>query len=100
MIIDELDRCKLTYAVTLVEKIKHLFCVEKFVFLLVMNKVQLEESIRCVYGQNIDASTYLQKFINVECSLQKNIGINSHTNDYSEYCESFYKRHEWQEFDK
>ena len=64
IIIDELDRCKPTFAVEIIEKIKHLFSVKNVVFILVMNMAQLEESIKSVYGQNIDAHTYLQKFIN------------------------------------
>jgi hypothetical protein len=98
VIIDELDRCKPTYAVALVEKIKHLFSVENIVFVLVVHKAQLEEAIRCVYGQNIDASIYLQKFITIECTLSKNLGMDN-TNDYTAYCQRLYKLHELQEFD-
>ena len=61
IIIDELDRCKPTYAVEIIEKIKHLFSVNNIVFVLVMNKKQLEESVKCIYGQEIDAHAYLQK---------------------------------------
>jgi len=70
-IIDELDRCKPTYALELIEKIKHLFSVKHIVFVLVMHANQLEESVKCVYGQNIDARTYLNKFINIECKFSK-----------------------------
>jgi len=49
IIIDELDRCKPTFAVEVIEKIKHIFSVKNVVFVLVMNKGQLEESIRSVY---------------------------------------------------
>jgi hypothetical protein len=71
VIIDELDRCKPTFAVELLEKIKHLFSVKNVIFVLVMNKNQLEESIKNVYGQNVDAHTYLQKFISFEVQLPK-----------------------------
>jgi len=93
IIIDELDRCKPTYAIELIERIKHLFSVKNIVFILVMHKKQLEESIRCLYGQNIDATSYLQKFINIDCRLPKNTepqGIN----DYKKYCERLYDLHE------
>ncbi|MDY0225466.1 MAG: P-loop NTPase fold protein [Desulfomicrobium apsheronum] len=69
VIVDELDRCKPTFAVEMLEKIKHLFSVKNVVFVLVMNKMQLEESIKSVYGVNVDAHTYLQKFINIEAKL-------------------------------
>ena len=74
IIIDELDRCKPTYAVEVIEKVKHLFSVQKVVFVLVMHRNQLEEAVKSVYGQNIDAHTYLQKFINIETSLPKRNG--------------------------
>ena len=95
IIIDELDRCKPTFAVEIVEKIKHLFSVENVVFLLVMNKSQLEESIRSVYGSNIDAATYLQKFVNVEARLPKRSG-DRYTNDLSAYLKILFKKHELQ----
>ncbi|MGM8889686.1 KAP family P-loop NTPase fold protein [Psychrobacter sp. 1Y1] len=71
IIIDELDRCKPSFAVEILEKIKHLFLVEGVVFVLSMHHEQLEESIKKVYGQNIDAHTYLQKFIDYPTRLPK-----------------------------
>ena len=73
IIVDELDRCKPTFAIQMLEKIKHLFAVKNVVFVLVMNKEQLEESIKCVYGQGIDATMYLQKFIHLETQLPKQL---------------------------
>ncbi len=87
IIIDELDRCRPTYAVEVIEKIKHLFSVKNVVFVLVMNKKQLEESIRCVYGREIDAHIYLQKFINLETTIPKRIeDTDIDKNDIQRYC--------------
>jgi len=93
IIIDELDRCKPTYAVEIIEKIKHLFSVKNVVFVLVMHKEQLEEAVKSVYGVNIDARTYLQKFINIETILPKRIG-ETHTNDVKTYSQKLYDAHE------
>ncbi len=93
IIIDELDRCKPTYAVELIEKVKHLFSVKNVVFLLVMHKKQLEEAVKCVYGQNIDSHTYLQKFINIETSLPKRIG-DKYANDLAKYSEHLFDLHQ------
>ena len=90
---DELDRCKPIYALNLMEKIKHLFSVKHIVFLLVMNKEQLEQSVRCLYGPNIDARTYLQKFINIECKLPRNVN-DRFGNDYTKYCKTLLELHE------
>jgi len=92
-IIDELDRCKPTYALELIEKVKHLFSVKHIVFVLVMHTDQLEESVKCVYGQNIDARTYLQKFIYVECKLPKNT-LGLYENDYIKYCNALSELHQ------
>jgi len=62
-IIDELDRCRPDFAVRLVERIKHFFDVPNLVFVLLLNRSQLEAAIRGIYGQSIDANAYLSKFI-------------------------------------
>ncbi len=93
IIIDELDRCKPTYAVDIIEKVKHLFSVKNVVFVLVMHKEQLEESVKSVYGQNIDAHTYLQKFINIEISLPKKTD-GRYGNDIKEYNEMLYNSYQ------
>lgn len=93
IIIDELDRCKPSFAVEVIEKIKHLFSVPNVVFVLVMHKEQLEEAIKCVYGSNIDAHTYLQKFINIETSIPKRTG-DRYSNDVSVYTKRLLKLHE------
>ena len=69
-IIDELDRCRPNYAVELLENIKHLFHVTGVVFVLSVDKTQLGNAIRGVYGSDlIDATEYLRRFIDVEYSL-------------------------------
>ncbi|MFM5647660.1 P-loop NTPase fold protein [Aeromonas veronii] len=73
-VIDELDRCRPDFALDLLENIKHLFSVSGITFLLVMNRKQLEESVKCRYGDGIDSVTYLQKFINVWLSLPRTSG--------------------------
>lgn len=93
IIIDELDRCKPTYAVEIIEKVKHLFSVKNVVFVLVMHRKQLEEAVKNVYGQNIDAHTYLQKFINIEAVLPKITG-DRYISDTKKYCQKLYELHE------
>ena len=93
IIIDELDRCKPTYAVEIIEKVKHLFSVRNVIFVLVMHRKQLEEAVKSIYGQNIDAHTYLQKFINIDATLPKRIS-DRNINDIKKYCQQLYKLHE------
>lgn len=71
-IIDELDRCRPDFALRLLERIKHFFEIKGLYFVLWINKKQLENYISSIYG-NIDTKKYLQKFIDIEAILPKNI---------------------------
>ncbi len=67
--IDELDRCRPSFAMELLERVKHLFDVEKIVFVLSIDKKQLEAITACFYGERIDATEYLRRFIDLDFSL-------------------------------
>jgi len=68
-IIDELDRCRPDYALTLLEIIKHFFAVPNVHFVLGTNLTALENSVKARYGEGIDATQYLQKFVHFRLSL-------------------------------
>lgn len=71
-IIDELDRCRPSYAVEVLEVIKHLFSVQGVVFVLSMDKEQLGHAVRGVYGsESINAEEYLRRFIDIEYAFPK-----------------------------
>ena len=53
--IDELDRSRPSYAVELLEVAKHLFAVDRIVFVLAVNLDQLAHSVRALYGGDFDA---------------------------------------------
>lgn len=67
--VDELDRCRPTYAIELLERVKHLLDIEGLVFVLALDKKQLAHSVRAVYGAEFDAVGYLRRFIDVEFNL-------------------------------
>jgi len=69
--IDELDRCRPSYAIELLESVKHLFDVPNIVFVLSIDKKQLEAITAAVYGERIDAPEYLRRFIDLEYVLPK-----------------------------
>ncbi len=62
ILIDELDRCRPTYAIEMLERIKHLFEVENVVFVLGTDTTQLANSIKAVYGSEFDSRHYLARF--------------------------------------
>ena len=67
--IDELDRCRPSYAVELLEVAKHLFSVDRIVFVLAVNLDQLAHSVRALYGSDFDAKGYLRRFVDVDFYL-------------------------------
>lgn len=69
VVIDELDRCRPSYAVELLETAKHLFTVDRVVFVLAVNRSELAHSIRAVYGGEFDALGYLRRFIDIDFRL-------------------------------
>ena len=58
VVIDELDRCRPTFAVELLERVKHVLNVPGIVFVFGVNMVALRETVKAVYG-DIDAHQYL-----------------------------------------
>ncbi|KAB7645535.1 KAP family P-loop NTPase fold protein [Polymorphobacter fuscus] len=70
IIIDELDRCRPTYAIKLLEEVKHLFDARGVVFVLGMHGDQLAHSVAKAYGARFVASDYLRRFIHRRYSLK------------------------------
>jgi len=91
-IIDELDRCRPNYAVSILEQIKHFFSVPNIVFILSIDKEQLGNAIKGVYGSDhIDAEEYLRRFIDIEYSIpEPEVDIfYNYLYDYFQYDEFF-----------
>jgi len=90
-IVDELDRCRPDYAVAILEQIKHFFSVPNIIFVLSIDKGQLGNAIRGVYGsEQIDADEYLRRFIDIEYSIPEP--------DAGKYCDYLYNYFELNEF--
>lgn len=68
--IDELDRCRPNYAISLLEIVKHIFNVDKFVFIISTDTNQLQHSIKNIYGNEFGANDYLSRFFHRRFSLK------------------------------
>lgn len=91
--VDELDRCCPSYAVKVLERIKHLFSVPNVVFVLSVDKEQLCNAIRGYYGSDlIDANEYLRRFIDIEYQLPEP--------DVDKFCNYLYSTYEFDKFFK
>lgn len=69
VIIDELDRCRPNYAVKLLERMKHYFNDDRITFVFSVNLEELQHIIKHHYGQDFDASRYLDRFFNYRISM-------------------------------
>ncbi|MCD3298235.1 P-loop NTPase fold protein, partial [Clostridium botulinum] len=67
--IDELDRCRPSFAIELLEVIKHLFNIKKITFVISVDKEQLSYSISTLYGQKMDSDGYLRRFFDLEYKI-------------------------------
>ena len=67
--IDELDRCRPSYAVEMLEVIKHFFELDNIIFVIATDTEQLQHAVKAVYGEGFDAQTYLGRFFRRRYSL-------------------------------
>ena len=67
--VDELDRCKPSFAVRLLERIKHYFSNERISFVFSINTSELQHTIKRYYGNDFDAYRYLDRFFDLRMSL-------------------------------
>ena len=67
--IDELDRCKPSYAVKLLEQVKHYMDDDRITFVFALNTLELQHTIRQFYGYGFDANRYLDRFFDIRASL-------------------------------
>lgn len=83
-IIDELDRCRPTFAIELLERTKHIFDVQNIIFVFGMDRKQLSASIKSVYG-SIDVDGYLRRFFDMDFQLPDA--------NAQKFCEHLMERH-------
>ncbi|MDH3380454.1 MAG: KAP family NTPase, partial [Gammaproteobacteria bacterium] len=98
IILDELDRCRPTYALAALEKVKHFFSVEGLVFVFVLNTEQMCASVEQFYGSGIDARQYLHKFIDVECRLPSKELKSRGPSSYKTYSRFLLSEHKFNAF--
>ena len=85
LMVDELDRCRPTYAIEFLEVVKHLFAVKKLVFVLTLNKAEIAASMKAIYGETSDTTGYLRRFFDIEYRLP--------LYDIKPYCEHVLERY-------
>jgi len=68
-LIDELDRCKPTFAIETLEVMKHLFNIPNYIFIISVDLIQLSHSVKTVYGQEMNSEGYLYRFFDYKFKI-------------------------------
>ncbi|MGI5953759.1 KAP family P-loop NTPase fold protein [Dysosmobacter sp.] len=90
IVVDELDRCLPSYAIKVLERLHHLFYgLENVSVLLAVDKLQLDTTVKQIFGENTNVTTYLKKFINFELTLDVGVIEGSFTERYADYIALF-----------
>ena len=80
--IDELDRCKPNFAVSVLERVKHYISLDDRVHIVFsVNRKQLENTVRKHYGEGYDSRNYLSRFFDLVVKIPK-AGIQSYIAPY------------------
>lgn len=92
--IDELDRCNPSYAVRLLERVKHYFSNDFITFVFSVNCSELQHTIKRYYGENFNGCRYLDRFFDSRVSLSQanlegyyqKIGLSNDRHTYEAIC--------------
>ena len=69
VIIDELDRCRPSYALEFLDTVRHLFAADGVMVIMAVNRKELTHSVESVYGPYFKADRYLRRFADLNISL-------------------------------
>jgi len=70
VIFDELDRCKPSYALSILEIVKHFFGIESQIsFIFLCDRKQLSYIVKGIYGESYNGNLYLDRFFHHTISL-------------------------------
>ena len=67
--IDELDRSNPKFVIKLIEQLKHIFEIPNLAFILTVNKKELSNTIKGIYGRKMDGYAYYKKFTTHDFTL-------------------------------
>lgn len=71
-VVDELDRCLPEYAIKVLERLHHIFeNIYNCQVILSIDKSQLENTVKTIYGDKVNLDGYIAKFIDFSITLPK-----------------------------
>ncbi|MBR5471586.1 MAG: hypothetical protein IKU81_05690 [Oscillibacter sp.] len=90
LVVDELDRCLPEYTIKVLERLHHIFdTIPNVQVVLAVDKRQLENTIKGIYGEKVSVRRYLAKFIDFELKLVTGEVTNEVKEVYKQYYDNF-----------
>ena len=90
LLVDELDRCIPNYAIKVLERMHHITAnVKNIQIIYSIDRNQLDETIRKVYGQQVDVKNYLKKFFSISFKLEAGNLSNEFINQHKSLFDKF-----------
>lgn len=90
LLVDELDRCIPNYAIKVLERMHHITTnVKNIQIIYSIDRNQLDETIRKVYGQQVDVKNYLKKFFSISFKLEAGNLSNEFINQHKSLFDKF-----------
>lgn len=94
LMIDELDRCKPSFAIELLETVKHFYNNDKITVIVSTNNYELSNTIRNYYGNDFDGYGYLNKFYDSIISLDR-VNIKEYLQKKLDFCKNTWVWHDF-----
>lgn len=92
IVVDELDRCMPDYAIKILERLHHLFTgLNNTVVIIGVDRKQLDNTIKQIFGESIDCNAYLKKFIDFEIKLDVGSINERFAEKFAKYMDCFYE---------
>ena len=90
LVVDELDRCLPEYTIKVLERLHHIFdSIPNVQVVLAVDKRQLANTIKSIYGEEVSVRRYLAKFIDFELKLSVGEVSDEVKKVYEQYFDNF-----------
>lgn len=90
ILVDDIDRCLPEYSIQVLERLHHIFSdIPNIQLILAIDKEQLRNTIKHIYGEQTSAEKYLAKFISFELQLTEGTLNDQFDKRFSAYLSNF-----------
>ncbi|MBL1215483.1 MAG: hypothetical protein HND52_19105 [Ignavibacteriae bacterium] len=69
--IDELDKCKPSFVLDMLNTISRVLNIPEIIFIVAVDKSQIENAVKVIYGNGFDTDNYFKNTFNLICDLDE-----------------------------